>query len=155
MLAQIIVNVLPDACLLLLADVEDFVFERLPLREIANDAGKDAAAAGKHRFTHREVDGKYGAVFTLSHHFTPNADDTLHTGAEVILHIDIVAVTIRLRHEHSDVLADDFIKCVAKETLSGCVCGLDDAVLIDRDDRVHRRLDNRRRALLTGLQRGL
>ena len=73
-LAEIVVDVTPDACLLLLTDVEELVLQRLAVAQVADDAGEDAAAAGQHSLTHREVDGKNGTVFALPDDFTTRLD---------------------------------------------------------------------------------
>lgn len=155
MLAKIIVNVTPDTGLLLFADVEEFVLQRLAIRQITDDAGKDATAAGEHGLTDREVDGKDAAILAHGQHLAADADDAPLSCAHVVFHIAIMAGAKGLRHEHHDVFPHHLAQRVAKEAYSGGVGRLDDAFFVDGNDGIHRRLHDGGGTLLADLQRRL
>ena len=66
-----------------------------------------------------------------------------------------VAMTEPLRHQLLDGHPQELRARVAEEPLGGRVGGLDDAVFINRDDGIHRRLHDGSRTLLAGLERRL
>lgn len=128
------------------------LFQSLALGDITNDAGENATSAGQHGFADGEVDGEAGAVFALAHDLTPDADDAIHSGVQVVLNVAVVPVAIGLRHEQADVFADDLSTLVAKEANRGGVGGFDDAIGIDRNDGIDRCFDDGAGDLLAGLK---
>ena len=62
---------------------------------------------------------------------------------QVASDVAVVLVAIRLGHQQPDVLADDLGRGISEHLLGGEIERLDRAVLIDRDDRVDGRVDDR------------
>ena len=66
-------------------------------------------------------------ILAQADHFAADADDLLLAGGEVVREIAVVLSLIGSRHQHVDVLADDFRRRVAEELFAGGIDGLDDA----------------------------
>src|SRR3954451_13853531 len=114
---------------------------RLPFRKIANEAGKMAAAIGSH-FADGQFHWERRAVHALPHHHATDSDDALLARAEVTSEITIVLLAVGSRHQHLDVLSENFRLAAAEQPLSGAAHGFDMAVLIDDDHRVRHSLED-------------
>jgi hypothetical protein len=67
---------------------------------------------------------------------------------QIARYVAIVLLSVRGRHEHTDVLPYDLVGGIPKEALGSRVERLDDAPLVNGDDPVHRSLQNGVRACL-------
>ncbi len=100
------------ACLLLLA-----------FRDVADDADEDLAVAAA-GFADRQFQRKDRPVLAAAMDLPADADDPAAAGLMVIPQIGIVLLLIGSRHQHFDVLADNFIGFIAEQAQAGRVAGL-------------------------------
>src|SRR4051812_49352758 len=100
--------------------------------EISDEAGKIRHTAGLH-FADRKVHREGGSVLALTGHDTTNADDMSLPRGAIPRQIAVVARTVRVRHQHTDVLAYCFPFRVSELTLRGAAEELHDAIAIDND----------------------
>ena len=87
---------------------------------------------------HREI----GAILALRLHLPANADDALLAGAQVSGQVTVMFLLMRRGHEHLDVAPDHLTGSVAEQLFCGFAEILDNAALVDRDDRVGGGLKN-------------
>src|SRR5205814_2944293 len=116
---------------------------------------EEPARTEKH-FTHRQAHRKHAAVFAHSSYFASDANDPRFAGAKVAQKISIVLATVRLGHQQLDVAAHQFRLNVAKEPLRRRIGRLNDAVLVNGNDRVDGSVNDSARsrvALTKGLLR--
>ena len=69
-------------------------------------------------------------------------DDPLFTGLQVARDVVVMTLTIRARHEHRDVAAENLVQWVAEQPFNRRVGELNDAAGIDHQHGVDRRLEN-------------
>jgi hypothetical protein len=124
----------------------------LALGEVADEAREIALAAGAH-LAHRQLHGKGGAVLTLADDHTSDADDPPLAGIEVAVHVAVMLLAIRLRHEELHVLPDDLPGIVAKHAHGGGAEGLDSRLLVDDHHGVRHRLQDGAEMRLPRLER--
>ena len=86
----------------------------LPFGQIANEAGEEALVARSH-FADRELHRKGRAVLALADDHAADANDPPLSGPQVAFKIAVMIFAIRRRHQHLDVLADDFRGAVAEQ----------------------------------------
>ena len=77
----------------------------LPLGEIADEAGEEAAFARLH-LADCELHGKGRAVLALAGHHPVDADDALLAGGEIARHVAVMLLAIGRGISELDVLAD-------------------------------------------------
>ncbi len=80
----------------------------------------------------------------LGQDLAPDPDDFPVTGFQIIPNVGIVLLAIGRRHQHLDVLPDQFRLVPAEHQLTGVVGRADDAFVVDRDDAVNHRVEHRR-----------
>ena len=97
--------------------------------------GEQALLAQMH-FAHRQVHGKCHAVFAQSDDFTSDTNDLGLAGAQIISDVLIMLAVVRLGLQHVDVLADNFIRCIAENALCRRIKRLYDGLLVYGDDSV-------------------
>ena len=73
--------------------------------EIADEAGEVGRAAGLH-FADRKMHRKSGSVLALSGYDSTDADDMPFAGGSIAGEVPVVARTVRIWHQDTDVLAD-------------------------------------------------
>ena len=130
-----------------------FRLHRLTVGNIASDAGEQQALRQMHR-PHREVHRKHRAVLAQAFDLAADADDPGLPGRQIVLNVLVMIATIGLRHQQPDVVPDHLVGGIAEHPLGGMVETLDDAAIIDGDDAVHRRIQNRPVAFQSFGQRG-
>ena len=113
--------------------------------DVAGNAGEHPAIA-KLQFADRQVHRERTAILAQADDLATDADDLLLPGLPIIAEVAVVLMTVRLWHEHLDVLADHLVRRVAEKPLRRRVHRLDCTKLVDRDDRVHRGVEDRARA---------
>ncbi len=121
----------------------------LALRQVVDDPGEEAAAVESH-LADREVEGEDRAVLSPAGHLASEPDDAGLSRLQIPLQIAVVLLGVRRRHQHVDVATDDLVGPVAEEALARGVEQLDRAALVDDDDAVDTRGDDRAHALLAG-----
>ena len=141
LLAEAVVEVLPDPAALLVGDAEDFEFEPPPLGDVADDAGEDRPPLQLH-LAHGEVEGERAAVFAAARHLPPDADDAAAAGLVVGVEIAVVLLVVGLGHEHADVLPDHLGGSIAEDARGRRVERLDRPLRVDRDDAVDGRFED-------------
>src|SRR5205807_5974838 len=153
LLAQAVVQILADATLLQVADLQDFPFEPLAVADVTHETGKQPLVRQPH-FTDGQIHRENRAVLAQANHFAPDADDSGPTGAEIIPQVTIVLVAIRRWHEDLDVFANDLLRLVSENLFRRRVERLDDAALVDGDDSFDRRFEDGAQALFAVAQGG-
>ncbi len=131
----------PDPALLVIADLEDFLFEAFAFRDVAHQAGENAALADVGR-AHRQVHREFRAVLASAAHFAPDPDDAALACLMIMIEVAVVLRAVWLRHEHRDVVPDHFLRGITEDALGGGIDRLDDAAFIDRDDAVDGGVDD-------------
>ena len=82
-------------------------FGLLTLGQVADEAGEIPLPGGTH-LADRELHREGRAILALADHDAADADDPLLAGREIAPDIAVMLRAIRVRHQHLDVLADDF-----------------------------------------------
>src|SRR5262245_42885069 len=122
-----------DAALLTLADVEDLALEALSFGDVADEACESEFTVDAN-LADREIHGEDGAVLLPADRLTADADDLALARLAVFPHVAVVLALERFRHQHADVAPDDFRGLVAEHPLGGLVEGLDDSAFVDDDN---------------------
>jgi len=94
------------------------------------------AADGEGRREHR-------AIATLGGHLAADADDSRIAGFQVPLHMTVVCAADRLGHEEIHVATDDLRGGVTEQRFGGVVERLNAAPVVDHDDGIHGRIQQR------------
>src|SRR3984893_4815110 len=110
-------------------------------RQVSDEAGEDMGPAKRH-LADREVHRKDRAVLAPRLDFGADADDVLLADPQVWRQVAVMVLAMRRGHEHLEIAADHFTGSVAKQFFCGFAEGLDDATLIDRDNRVGGGIEN-------------
>ena len=95
-----------------------------------------------------------GAVLASAVDLADGADDRRGAGPEVARQASVVLGLAGVGEEHLEVVADDLVGGVAEDPLGGRVHRLDDAGVVEGDDAVNGRIDDRLEAdggLMDGL----
>ena len=142
LLTETVVEVLPDPAPLRLGDPQHLALQHAALRDVADEPGEDAPAAGERHLTHRQVHRERGARLAPPDHLTPDPDDAPDASLAVVLDVPVVLPVVWLGHEHMDVASDDLLGVVLEDPLGARIEGLDLAPLVDGDDAVDRRLED-------------
>ena len=66
-----------------------------------------------------------------------------HAGAAIPGEVAVMRGAVGFRHEHRNIQAAELLRRPAEDPLHRVACGLDDAVRVDRDDRIERRCEDR------------
>jgi hypothetical protein len=77
------------------------------------------------------------AVLASVAHLATHPDDPLDAALQMIGDVVIMLRFVRLRHEHFDILTDQFRGVVAEEVLGRRIYALDEPAIADRDDGLH------------------
>src|SRR6185369_14130237 len=101
------------------------------LREVMNEAGENPLP-GDPRFTHRELDWKGVAVSVPGCPHPHDPDDHTSAGFAIILQVAVMPFTVGRRHEHRNVLANNFRLGVAEHFFRSGTERKDDTDLIDQ-----------------------
>ena len=124
----------------------------LALGEIADKAGEKVLRAGPH-LADRQLHRKGRAILALPDHDAANADDAALAGLHVAGKIAVVLPAIRRRHQHLDVLPDDFSAPITKQPLGRGTERLHDAAVVDHDHGVRNGVENRMQMRLARVRR--
>jgi hypothetical protein len=111
-------------------------------RQVANDADVSAVAVFP-SFADGERYGKHFAIRASRFDLASPADDVRLAGGGITLQVAVVTRTVRLRHQHVDVLADDVRGGMTEHTLGRTAESDDFSALADHDDRIDRRVEQR------------
>ena len=123
----------------------------LPLGQIA-DESDELPLPGEQDLAHRKLHRKRAAVLALADDDPSLADDPALAGREVACQIAVVLAGIRLRHQHADVAAVDFIGREAELAFRGLAEGLHQPALVDDHHRVRNGGQDRPQMRLTPVQ---
>ena len=85
--------------------------------------------------------------------FAADADDLLLARREVMVKIPVVALAVGARHQHVDVAAQHLADAIAEQPLRRRVECLNRPAIVDDDDAVDRRFDDRPHALFALAER--
>src|ERR1700693_6229739 len=110
-------------------------------RQVPDEAGEYMSPAELH-LANSEFHWEDGTILALRLHLPANADDALLAGLDVSGQVAVMVPLMRRGHEHSDVAPDHLTGSVAEQLFCGFAEVLDDAALVDRDDRVGGGLKN-------------
>ena len=80
------------------------------------------------------------AVFVQRRYLAPHTDDAGVAGLDVAAQVAVVLTLHGLGHQHADVFANHLLGRPAQQALGGTVVGADQAIALDHDDGVHRRV---------------
>ncbi len=119
---------------------------RVAVRHVPRDADEGDLVAEPH-LTHAEMDRNDRTVLALRQHFAARADYLGPARRHVVVDIGGVPVLVGSRHQHGDGSADQLDLVIAEHLAAGPVDRLDDAPGVDRQDAVHRRVEQRRHEL--------
>src|SRR5260370_36049697 len=122
------------------------------LGQIADEAGEVRFTTGLH-FADRKMHWKSGSIFSLAGHDPPNADDMPLAGRPIAGQITVMARTIRVWHQQTDVLADSVRFGVPELPLRRAAKKLHGSATIDNDHRIRNRFQNRLQSTLARSQR--
>jgi hypothetical protein len=111
-------------------------FHLLSGGEIANKPGEDAISSRLADLADCQLHGKDGSVLLLRLDRAADADDVLLARPLVAAKIAVMLGLVGLGHQHFDVLPDHFACRIAEELFRSLAEGLNDAALVDRNDRV-------------------
>ena len=92
---------------------------------------------GKFDFAHSKFNGKRRPVLPLSNHIPPNADDLFLARSLIVANVVIMLTMVGVRHQNLDIHPDDFVSCVAEDSLGGRIEGLNDSPFIDGDNSIN------------------
>lgn len=133
LLAEVVVQVLPDALLGNLGDAEDLGLEASSLGDVPEDAGEEATAADV-KLADGEVDGEDGAVLAAAEDLAADADDAALAGLAVAGEVAVMAGAVGLGHEGADVASEELSWGPSEHPLGSRVDGVDEAAVVDGDD---------------------
>src|SRR5213078_2065116 len=127
----------------------------LALGDVADEAG-EGGRSGQRDARDRELDRELGAVGAHAGDLEPLAEDSRVTGVEVTGEPGAVLVAKARRDDHLDHLAaDDLVGLVPEGPLGGRVEFEHAPVVVDRDDAIERRLEDRSMPRLSLAHRSL
>ena len=119
-----------------------FLFGPLSFRYVSNDADKLGLTA-RWYFAYRKIDCEVRTAFSPTQGFPADSNDSGIAGVEVVLQVTIVCAFVGLGHQQRHVFPENFL-CVASEHgLRGRIEGLNQAFVIDHDNGVHGRIEQR------------
>ena len=133
LLAEVVVQVLPNALLRNLGDVEDLGLKTPSIGDVPQDPGEEAAAADR-ELTHGEVDGEDGPVLASTKNLAADADDAALPGFAVAGEVAVMPGPVWLGHEGVDVLPEELPGAPSEHPFGGRVDGVDPAAVVDGDD---------------------
>jgi hypothetical protein len=87
----------------------------LTLGDVPDEAREEPALADPN-FTDRQLKRERGAIAPLADYDATDSNDALFSSVAVTSEISIVLLAIRRRHKHFNVLPDDLILGIAKES---------------------------------------
>jgi len=114
----------------------------LARRDVVDEADEPRRLDAPH-LADRELAREDGAVLASRLHFAADPDDPGFAGPLVMLHVRVMVGAIGRGHEHVDVLANHLGCGVTEGPLGGEAELFDQALMIDDDDRVNRRVQQR------------
>src|SRR5262249_18354943 len=103
-------------------------------------------------FSDSKLHRKGCPVLALACYDAADADDPSLSRSQISPKIAVMLVTVRVRHQHIDVAADDLTLGIAELPLGGLAERPDQPLLIDDDNRVGDRLDDRAQMRLASPQ---
>jgi len=133
LLAEVVVQVLPDALLGNLGDAEDLGLEASSLGDVAEDAGEEASFSDV-ELADGEVDGEDGAVLAAAEDLAADADDAALAGLAVAGEVAVMTGAVGLGHEGADVASKKLAGGPSEHAFGGRVDGVDEAAVVDGDD---------------------
>ena len=114
---------------------------------VVQDSGELAFPGDRH-LADGQVERKDAAVAAAARHLPADADDPGVAGRHVAAQIAVVLVVVGRRHQHVDVAADDLGARISEQPFGSGIERLDVPALIDDDDPVDRRIDDRAQPFL-------
>ena len=114
----------------------------LARRDVVDEADEPRRLDALH-LADRELAREDGAILASRLHFAADPDDPGFAGLLVTVHVRVVVGAVGRGHEHVDVLADHLGCGVTEDPLRGEAELFDPAPMIDDDDRVDRRVQQR------------
>ena len=96
---------------------------------------------------------KRRAVLAQSRHFAADADDLLFAGREVVVQVAVVPLAIGTGHQHVDVAPEHLAEAIAEQPLCRRVESLNQAAIVDHDDGVDGRFNDRAHTLFAFAER--
>jgi hypothetical protein len=127
-------------------------FMQLPLSQVADETGEEPPTAGND-LADGQLHGEGGAILAPPHHDAADADDSPLPRLHVMTQIAVMPLPIRRRHQDAHILAHGLFGREAEQPLCRRAVGLDQAAIVDDDDRVGGGFENRLQARLPLLQR--
>ena len=107
----------------------------LPFGEVANET-REAAPPHTRHLTDGKMHREGRAILPLPRHHTAKTDDPTLARSLITLQIAVVPALIGLRHQHTDIDADDLLRTPAEQPLGGLTERLDRSEFVDDDHRV-------------------
>ncbi len=115
----------------------------MPLGNVTDDADEQSPATDVH-LADTEFYRKLAAVLLAGLHLAPLAYDAGDTRAPVRFQIAVMQHGVRFSHQHLDVLPDHLGTGIAKHLLGARAERVDNAAVVDRDDRVQHIVESSR-----------
>nr|WP_231954357.1 hypothetical protein [Pirellulimonas nuda] len=112
------------------------------LGEVAQNACEESAIS-QPELAYCKIGWKLRPASPSTDDFSSQPDDPLFAGSQVVLQVRVVLSAEGRGHEHRDVLPDYLVGSVAKHPAGGQIRRVADAAMVDRDDRVDSRVENR------------
>ena len=106
------------------------------------DSRKLASRSYEH-LTHRQVDWKFLTILSSGRNLASASNDTRLAGIQEIANIRIMGGPMWFRHQHTHVPSKSFAACVPEKTFGGVVIFFDAPLIIDNDNAVDRRIQDR------------
>ena len=100
-------------------------------------------------FRNSQPDGNGFAILVAGVQFAPDTDNPFLASLSVMRQIAIVLVSMWLWHQHLYVLADHFFRTVSQNSLCGGAETANYAMVVDDDDRLGGRIQNRAQPCFT------
>ena len=123
-------------------------------RQIANEPGKDAFAAGS-RLADRQLHGKDCAILRQAFDHAAVTDDPGLPGFQIPADVAVMFFPVRSRHQHLDVAANDLVGVIAEQLRRRRAERGHDPAFVDDDHRLRDRIEDRAQMRLAGGQLSL
>ena len=113
----------------------------LPLADVADETREETSPASAH-FAERQLDREGRSVPPQRLQLAAHANDLGLARAQVVGKILVMPLAMGLRHQHGHVAAEQLGGRIGEQALDRRVDALDDALLVDGDDRIDGGLEN-------------
>ena len=108
---------------------------------VLDDAGKEAFAIDLY-LVDGQAHGEEAAILSPAFFITAYPDDTGVSGGQVVGQVLIMLDLMMFRHQHADVLTDQFIPFISEQGDGRLVDYLDHSTVIDHNDAVNSRFED-------------